>query len=164
MRYLMRQKLFSFGGDFTIKDEDGRDVFFVDAKVFTLGDKMSFQDMHGGELAFIRQRLLAWGPTYEVHRGGQLAAIVKKKLFTLFRCRFSVDVPGPDDLEAQGDFLHHEYQFTRTTTGQPAASVSKKWFTLGDTYGVDVAQGEDDVLILAATVVVDACCHDGRRD
>lgn len=160
-RYLMKQALFSWGDDFHIKDEAGEDVFFVDGKAFSLGNKLSFQDMGGNELAFISQKLLSWGPTYEIHREDRLVAVVKKHLFTLFRCRFTVDVPGPDDLEAEGDFLDHEYTFTRD--GQAVASVSKQWFTWADTYGVEIADGQDDVLILASTVVIDMACHDARR-
>ena len=163
MRYLMKQRLFCWGDDFAIKDEAGRDAFFVDGRAFSLGDKLSFQDLQGNELAFIRQRLLAWGPTYEITRQGALAAVVKKHLFTLFRCKFTVDVPGPDDLEAQGSFLDMEYQFTRH--GRLAAEVSKRWFSWNDTYGVDIQAGEDDVLILASTVVIDMVCHaDEKRD
>ena len=162
MRYLMKQKLFCFGDDFTIKDEAGADVFFVDGKAFSFGDKLSFQDMNGNELAFIRQKLLSWGPTYEITRGGQLLAVVKKHLFTFFRCTFTVDVPGPADLEAQGSFLDLEYTFTRS--GRNVAEVSKRWFAWNDTYGVDIPAGEDDVLILASTVVIDMVCHaDNKR-
>lgn len=163
MRYIMKQKFFSWGDDFYIKDEQGQDVFYVDGKVFSLGDKLSFQDMSGNELAFISQKLLAWGPTYEIYRAGQLCAVVKKSLFTFLHCHFTVDVPGPDDLEAEGDFLDHEYAFVRGV--RPVASVSKKWFSWTDTYGVDIAGGEDDVLILASAVVIDMVCHgdDKRR-
>lgn len=161
MRYLMKQKLFCFGDDFVIKNEAGDDAFFVDGKVFTIGQKLSFQDMQGKELAFIRQKLLSWGPTYEIDRAGQLAAVVKKHLFTLFRCAFTVDVPGPDDIEAQGSFLDMEYTFTRG--GRPVAEVSKRWFSFTDTYGVDIADGEDDVLILASTVVIDMVCHGDHK-
>jgi uncharacterized protein YxjI len=161
MRYIMRQKLFSWGDDFFIKDESGRDAFFVDGKAFSFGNQLSFQDLTGNELAFIKQRLLAWGPTYEIYRAGQLYAVVKKELFTFFNCRFSVDVPGPDDLEAAGDFLDHEYEFNRD--GTPVAGVSKQWFSWSDTYGVDIAAGEDDILILASTVVIDMACHDEKK-
>lgn len=160
MRYVMKEKLFAWGDDFKIQDEQGRDLYFVDGKAFSLGDKLSFQDLQGVELAAIRQKLLSWGKTYEIYRQGQLIAIVKKGLFDLFRTTFSVDVPGPDDLEAQGNFLDREYSFTRH--GRPVAQVSKKWFSWTDTYGVDVAEGEDDILILAATVVVDMCCHEDK--
>ncbi|HVX15369.1 MAG TPA: LURP-one-related family protein [Pirellulales bacterium] len=161
MRYVMRQKLFSWGDDFTIKTEDGRDAFFVDGKVFTLGNQLSFQDMNRNELAFIRQRLLAWGPTYEIYRQGVVQAVVKKALFTLFQCRFTVDVPGPDDLEATGSLTDHEYAFERH--GATVATVSKRWFSWADTYGVDIAEGEDAVIILAATVVIDMACHGDRE-
>ncbi|HEY5914288.1 MAG TPA: LURP-one-related family protein [Verrucomicrobiae bacterium] len=162
MRYLMKQKLFSWGDDFRIKNDAGEDVFFVDGRAFSLGNKLSFQDLAGNELAFIKQKLLAWGPTYEISRGGELIAVVKKQLFTLFRCRFVVDVPGPDDLEAQGNFLDMEYTFRRGD--RPVAEVSKRWFSWADTYGVDIAGGEDPVLILASTVVIDMVCHaDNKR-
>ena len=165
MRYVMKQKLFCWGDDFTIKDDQGRDVFFVDGKAFSIGEKLSFQDMAGNELAFIRQKLLSWGPTYEIYRGGQLAAVVKKSLFTFLHCKFTVDVPGPDDLEAEGTFLDHEYSLTRG--GRTVADISKKWFSMTDTYGVEIADGEDDILILASTVVIDMACHgdqQGRRN
>jgi uncharacterized protein YxjI len=161
MRYIMKQKLFSWGDDFCIKNENGQDVFFVDGKVFSLGDKFSFQDMAGNELAFISQKLLSWGPTYEIYRGSQLAAVVKKQLFTFFHCKFTVDVPGPNDLEAEGDFLDHEYSFNRG--GQTVANVSKQWFTFTDTYGVEIANGEDNILILASTVVIDMACHGDHK-
>ena len=162
MIYLMKQKLFAWGDDFVIKDENNQDRFFVDGKAFSLGNQLSFQDMAGNELAFIRQKLLSWGPTYEISKGDQLLATVSKELFTFFKCTFTVDVPGPNDLEAQGDFLDHQYVFTRN--GSQVAEVSKQWFALGDTYGVQIAQGEDDVLILASTVVIDMVCHgDSKR-
>jgi uncharacterized protein YxjI len=158
----MKQKLFSWGDDFHIKNAAGQDVFFVDGRAFSLGNKLSFQDLNGNELAFIRQKLLSLGPAYEITRGGQLLAVVKKHLFTLFRCKFTVDVPGPDDLEAKGSFLEMEYSFERG--GRRVAEVSKRWFSWRDTYGVDIAEGEDDVLILAATVVIDMVCHDDKGD
>ena len=66
-------------------------------------------------------------------------------------------MPGPDDLVADGDFWEHEYEFTRH--GRPVARVSKRFFSWTDTYGIDVAPGEDDVLVLASAVVIDLCCH-----
>jgi len=162
MRYVMKQKLFCWGDDFTIKNEAGQDVYFVDGRAFSIGQKLSFQDLQKNELAFVRQRLLSWGPTYEITRDGAVVAIVKKHLFTLFHCDFTVDVPGPDDLEARGNFLDMEYSFARGD--KMVAEVSKRWFSWSDTYGVDVASGEDDVLILASTVVIDMVCHaDARR-
>lgn len=157
MRYIMRERILSWGDDFTIKDADGRNVYYVDGKVFSFGDKLSFKDMEGTELALIDQKLLSIGPRYEIIRDGRTVAVVKKHLFTPFRARFTVDVPGPDDLEARGNFLDHEYAFERD--GREVARVSKRWFRLSDTYGIDIDPGEDDVLILASAVVIDLVSH-----
>ena len=166
MRYVMRQKLFSLADNFTIKDENERDAYMVKGKVFSFGDKLSFQDMSGNELVFIRQKLLSWGPTYELHQASGVDTVVKKNLWTFIRDRFTVDIgadgPTPNDLEIQGDFWEHEYTFSRG--GQQIAGVSKRWFSWADTYGVDIADGEDDVLILACTVVVDLCLLKQKRN
>lgn len=162
MRYTLRQDLIGFGDDFTIKNADGDEVYRVDGKAFTLlREKLSFEDMAGRELAFIRSKLIALTDSYEILRDGKVAAVVKKDLINLFRCGFTVDVPGPDDLEAQGSLLDHEYTFTRG--GKTVATVSKKWFAIRDTYGVEIADGEDPVLILASAVVIDLVCH-GKKD
>jgi len=161
MRYVMRQKLLSLADNFTIKNEQEQDVFLVKGKVFSFGDKLSFQDLAGNELVFIDQRLLNWSPTYELWKGEQLLAVVKRELFSFIHHRFTVDVPGPNDLEAEGDFLDHEYTISRG--GSVVATVSKRWFSWADTYGIEIADGEDDVLVLATAVVVDMVCHDHNK-
>jgi uncharacterized protein YxjI len=119
--------------------------------------------MQGKQLAAIDQKLLSLGPQYEIVRGGATVAVVKKHLFSLFRARFSVDVPGPDDLDATGDFLDHEYVFERG--GRAVARVSKKWVSFSDTYAVDIDDSEDAVLILASAVVIDLVSHpDEKKD
>ena len=161
MRYVMRQKLLSLADNFTIKNEREQDVFLVKGKVFSFGDKLSFQDLAGNELVFIDQRLLNWSPTYELWKGDKLLAVVKRELFSFIHHRFTVDVPGPNDLEAEGDFLDHEYTISRG--GSVVATVSKRWFSWADTYGIEIADGEDDVLVLATAVVVDMVCHDDSK-
>lgn len=158
--YQMRQDLFRVGDDYTIRDASGRERYHVDGKALTIGAKLSFQDMNGHELLWIEQKLFRWGKTFEIQRGGKVIALVHKKPFTFLKARFTVDVPGPDDLEAEGNLTGHEYVFTRH--GKRVAEVSKRWFDMGDLYGIDIAEGEDDVLLLAAAVVVDQCCHERR--
>jgi uncharacterized protein YxjI len=157
----MKQKLFALGDDFVIRNAQGEDAFFVDGKVFAIGHQLSFQDMSGCELAYIRQRLLSWQPAYELYRGGVLMAVVKKELFTLFHCTFEVDLPEADALIAEGDFTDHEYLLRRGE--RTVATVSKRWFQLTDTYGIDIDDHEDAVLLLASTVIIDMCCHADAR-
>lgn len=156
MKYEMKQKLFAFGNDFTIRDGEGRDVFRVDGKALSIGDKLSFQDMGGNELAFIAQRVLSFKKRYEIHRDGSLFAEVVKEI-TLFKDKLTVDIPGPNDYEVAGRFLDHEYRFVRS--GREVAHVSKSYFSLVDSYGIDIEDGEDDVTILATAVVIDLVSH-----
>ena len=158
----MKQRWLSWGDSFVIKDERERDVLQVQGAVFSWGKQLSIRDPSGIEVAEVKQVILAWGPTYEILRNNTLAARVTKELFTLFRCCFSIDVPGPNDLEAEGDFWDHEYSIRRG--GRVVAQISKQWFVWTDTYGVEVSPGEDALLILASTVVIDCCCHDHRKE
>jgi len=159
MRYVMRQKLWSWGNDFTIKDDAGTDRFYVDGKVITLRQEMVFEDMDRRPLATVRKRLLSFGNVYDIYHGDQLFAVVRENWLPLVRYRFTVDVgddgPGPGDLSITGDVWNHEYTFEEA--GQAVAVVSKRWFSWTDTFGVDVADGADDVLVLACTAVVDLC-------
>ena len=156
-RYQLKQNVFTLGDSYTICDEEGEERARVRSQFFAVGKKLFLEDQQGNELAMIRQQLLSFGPTFEISVDGRQLAVVKKKLFTLFKCRFSVDVPGPDDLEATGSFLEQEYTFTRGS--REVAHVSKKWFSWSDSYGVEVQDGQDDILILASAIVIDLACH-----
>ena len=158
MRFVMREKLLAFGNDFTVKDEDGNDRYFVDGKAFSIRDKLTLKDMQGNELLQIRQKLLSWGKTYEIYKQDQRIATIKKKIFTVFRDVFELEDAAAGELDATGDFLDREYTFTRD--GRTIATVSKKFFAWTDTYGIDIAPGEDEALILAAAVVIDMCSHE----
>jgi len=152
MPYLMRQKFLSWGEDYLIKDDTGQDVFLVKGKVFRVKNKLSFQDMQENELAFIQQKLMSRSNTYEIYRDSEVYATMSESFFTLIGREFTVDIPGADDLKIKGNFSGYEYTFERASG--VVATVSKKWASVADTYGVDIIPGEDDILILACTVVI----------
>ena len=159
MRYQLKQKVLTLKDDFYILDENGRQLYKVDAKRFNLGgEQLTFLDMSGNELAVIKQKLLSLVPTYEIHRHGQMQAKVEKSLLGIFRDKFKVDLPGPNDYTVQGNVWEREYKFIRG--GQTVAVVSKKLASLRDSYIIDVGEGEDDILILASTVAIDMITHD----
>jgi uncharacterized protein YxjI len=161
MRYLVRERFFRLGDDSQVTDEQGRTVLEVDGKVLSLHDRLVLRDPQGAEVAQVHRKLVALRPTYEVTVAGQEVAEVRKHLFTPFRDRFTIDVPGPDDLEMTGDLLDHEYDIRRGD--QTVATVSKRWFSMRDTYAVDVAPGQDDLLILASVLALDLA-EDRERD
>ncbi|GLY93077.1 LURP-one-related family protein [Actinoplanes sp. NBRC 103695] len=151
--FVIREKFFSIGDDFDVLDENGVKVFRVDGKVLSVRDKVVIEDPAGNELATVHRHLVAMRPTYEIRIGGEKAAEVRKKLFTPFRDKFTIDVPGPDDLEMKGDLLDHEYVIERG--GAEVAAVSKRWLTIRDTYAVQVSPGEDPLLIVGSVLALD---------
>ncbi len=161
MRFAMKQKMLAFGDDYIVKNDEGDDVYYIDGKVFTIRDSLDIQDMEGNTVATIRKRLLALRRTYDIDIGGRVTTVYKHML-TFFRCSYTVDVPGPDDLQAQGNFFEYEYTFTNDA-GDKVGEVSKRWLTIRDTYTIDVADGVDPVMIIASAVVIDQCCHEERH-
>lgn len=155
--YVIRERFFGFGDDFDILDEHGTKVLHVDGKVFSVRNKVVIEDLDGNELASVHRHLVALRPTYEIQIGGEKAAEVRKHLFTPFRERFTIDVPGPDDLEMRGDLLDHEYVIE--LGGREVAAVSKRWLTIRDTYAVQVAADQDPLLILASVLALDLALH-----
>lgn len=151
--YLIRERFFRLGEDSDITDEHGRPVLHVDGKVLSLRNRLVLRDPQGREVAQVQRKLVALVPTYQIALAGREAAEVRKHLFTPFGDRFTIDVPGPDDLEVEGDLLDHEFTIRRGD--QTVATVSKRWFSMRDTYAVDVAAGQDDLLILASVLALD---------
>ncbi|WP_433292150.1 LURP-one-related/scramblase family protein [Actinoplanes sp. CA-030573] len=151
--YLIRERFFSLGDDFDVLDENGNKVFRVDGKVFSIRGRLVIEDANGDEVASVHRQLIALRATYEIRIGGEKAAEVRKKLFTPFRDKFTIDVPGPDDLEMRGDLLDHEYVIEQG--GVEIAAVSKRWLTVRDTYAVQVAPGVDPLLIIGSVLAVD---------
>ncbi len=153
MRSIIREKFFRLGEDSTIMNEAGQPIMQVDGKVLSLHDRLIVRDLAGNEVVNVHRRLMTIRPTYEITRGGETLATLRKHFFSPFVDRFTVDIPGPDDLEMTGSLFEHEYTIRRA--GQVIAVVSKRWFSLTETYGVEIAPGQDDPLILACVLALD---------
>jgi uncharacterized protein YxjI len=157
-RFVMKQRVFALGDDFDIKDEHDQRVFHINGKMMRVRDTLFFEDTHGHEIYKIQEKVARIRDTLNIYRGDQVAASLHKAVITPLRERFDIDVPGHGNLSAQGNIVDHEYRIERA--GRPVADVSKRWFRVRDTYGVEVAQGEDALLILALTVGIDMLAHD----
>jgi uncharacterized protein YxjI len=155
----MREKLASIGDDSWVEDEHGNKVYKVDGKAMRMRDTFILQDMAGAEVAKIQERKLHIRDTMAIERDGKKIAEVHKRLVG-FRDHLKVDLEGGGELKIKGNLTDHEY----TIKGDhgKVAEISKKWFRVRDTYGVEVGANVDPVLILAVTVALDAMAHPAR--
>jgi uncharacterized protein YxjI len=160
-RYKMRQKLVSFGDDFWIENEQGQRVYKADGKMVRVRDTLFFEDVRGQEQCKIQTRVVNIKESMEIESpDGKRMAMVKKAMITPLRERWVVKVGEGPDLEVQGNLLDHEYSIGEGR--DKIAEVSKKWFRIANSYGVQIEQGQNDVLILAVSVAIDMMAHPER--
>jgi uncharacterized protein YxjI len=152
-RYQMREKLFSVGDDFWIETESGERAFKVNGKALRIRSTFVLESPSGEELVKIQEKKLRIRDTMEIERHGETVATIKKALITPLRDRFGIELEDGGELSAKGNIVDHEYEIERD--GHKVAEVSKRWFRVRDTYGIEIAAGENDALILAATVCID---------
>ena len=152
----MREKLMSIGDDFWIENDSGEKVYKVDGKAVRFRDTFVLEDGSGNEVATIKERALHIRDSMKIVCGNT-EATVHKALIGI-RDRYKIDVDGRQDLTAHGNFVDHEYEIERD--GDTVATISKKWFRVRDTYGVQIADGEDQAFLLAVTVCVDQMARD----
>ena len=154
----MREKLVAFGDDYYIQNEAGQRVFHVDGKMLRVRDTLQFKDLKGNVLCQIQERMLTIKDTMAIEdsRGNEIGK-VKKALITPLRDRWTVKIRNGPDLDVQGNILDHEYEIKEGR--RKVAQVSKKWFRVRDTYGVEIAPDQEDAVILAVTVALDQMAH-----
>jgi len=149
MKYYIKQKGFSIGDRFDIKNEYGYDCFYVQGEVFSFGKKLHMYYSNGVEAAFIKRRVFTFLPKYEVYVNGRLAMEIIKE-FTMFRQCYSIRALG---WQVTGDFFAHEYVINRAE--QSVAHISKQWFTWGDSYQINILSGVFDIYVLAVVLTID---------
>ena len=159
-KYQMREKLFAIGDDYWIETDDGERVFKVNGKAFRIRDTFVLETPGGDELFTIQEKKLSVRDKMKIERAGHTVATVRKALVSPLRDRFSIDVEDGEDMEVQGNIVDHEYDLE--ADGRKVAEVSKKWFRVADTYGVQVAPGADTLLVLCVAVALDVMGHPAR--
>ena len=159
--YRMRQKLVSIGDDYWIEDDRGRRAYKVDGKALRFRKTLVFEDADGHELLKIQERMLRLREAMEIEdQRGASVATVRKAMITPIRERWTVKVGNGPDLDVRGNVLDHEY--TIEDGRSLVAEVSKRWFRIADTYGVEIAPGRDPAVLLAVAAVIDTMAHQDR--
>jgi uncharacterized protein YxjI len=153
-RYKMREKMLAIGDDFWIEDASGRRAFKVNGKALRVRQTLVIEDGNGAELLKIQDRPVRVRDVMEIEdAGGATVATVKKAMISPLRERFTIDLAAGGEMTAQGNIVDHEFEIE--AGGSKVAEVSKKWFRVRDSYGVEVAPGQNAPLMLAIAVCID---------
>ena len=149
MKLYIKEKVFSWGDKFTVKDAYGEDKYIVEGEVFTFGKKLHVYDRSGREVAFIKQEVWSFLPRYYVFCGDRQIAEIKKE-FTILFPRYTIEGLG---WEIDGSFMAHDYQITKRD--RKIVTISKEWMTWGDSYELDIADPADELVALAVVIAID---------
>ena len=163
MRYLIQERIFSLTTDFWIEDEDGNRAFYVDGRALTLRETFELRDAAGEVCALIRKKVFALRDTMNIEDASGVIATVKPAMFSPFKHRYDIDLADGSRLEAVGDFRDKDWEIV-DAGGRVAGRISRQWFRIRDTYGVEVPPGANDALIIAIAVCIDRIHEDEERD
>jgi uncharacterized protein YxjI len=138
-----------------VEDARGERVFWVDGKALRIRSTLLFKDLQGRERYRIQEKLVRVRESMTLSNAdGSTAAQIRKALFTPLRDRYEIDLPGRGKLETQGNILYHEYTIEQDR--RPVATISRRWFRLRNTYGIQVTPGAiDPLLAIAMCVAID---------
>lgn len=151
MDLYIKQKVFSWKDKFSIYDVNGNPEYNVEGEFFTIGKKLHLYDLNGNEVAFIHQKVLSFLPKYFININGvDVAEVVKK--FTFFKQEYAVESFG---WTVNGDFFAHDYEIVDGDF--TVAKISKEWFTFGDAYHIEIAEGVDEKAVIGVVLIIDAC-------
>ena len=150
MKLYIKEKVFSWGDKFTVKDAYGEDKYIVEGEVFSWGKKLHVYDRSGREVAFIKQEVWSFLPRFYVFCADRQVAEIKKE-FTFLFPRYTIEGLG---WEIDGSFMAHDYQISKN--GHNIVTISKEWMTWGDSYELDIADGVNEVTALAVVLAIDA--------
>lgn len=148
-RYYIKQKVFSWNDQFTVKDENGKNIYSVEGALFSFGKKLTVYDVEEVEVLYIEQEIWNFLPTYTLSVQGQEVAQIKKEL-SFLKPKYTINGPG---WHVEGSVWQHRYQMIEGT--KVMAEVEKEWFTWGDSYALTVHDEEAALLALGIMIVID---------
>ena len=157
-RYKLQKELFSLDEDFWVENEKGEQLYKADSQATTLRETFVLANKDGEELLAIEAKLLAARPTMQVKRQGKVFATVSKKLLSLLHQHYTIQVEGGATFEAEGKISKHEYEVR--SNDAVVAQISKEWFAVRDSYGIAVAPGQDDLLMIASAIAIEELSSD----
>jgi len=149
MKLNLKQKVFSWRERFFIKDEEGNDCYSVEGEIFSIGRKLHVKDAGGAQIAVMHQKVIALMPRFFVEIDGkEVCEIVKE--FKLFKQNYRIEgLPWHLD----GDFMGHE--FTLNSSDGPIMAVTKKWFSWGDSYELDITDPKNVAICLCVVLALE---------
>ncbi|MGM0751792.1 MAG: LURP-one-related/scramblase family protein [Bacillota bacterium] len=150
----IKQKVFSLSEEFTVKDQEEKDAYYVEGSFMKVPKTFSIMDQDRNEVALITKKVLSFLPTFFVEVNGEEVVTIKKEL-SFLKAKYSIDAAG---IEVEGNWMDMDFQVLHN--GRVVGEVGKEWFSWGDSYRVQVLEQEMETIILALVIAIDCVKSD----
>lgn len=145
----MKQKVFSLGGNFTVKDEFEQDKYLIKGSFLSIPKTFTIKDTAENEIGTITKKVFSFLPKFFVEVGGEEVVTIQKK-FSFLKARYQIEGQG---IEVHGDWWDKKFEVT--SHGEVVGQVNEKWFTWGDTYEVVVTDESLEHIIISLVIAID---------
>ncbi|WHZ02654.1 LURP-one-related family protein [Neobacillus sp. YX16] len=145
----IKQKVFSLSGKFTVKDQQEKDVYYVEGSFMQIPKTFSIMNTTRDEVALVTKKAFSFLPKFFVEVNGREVFTIKKE-FSFLKARYTIDGAG---IEVQGNWWDMDFQVLQQ--GEVVGQVSKEWFTWGDSYKVQILDEAMETIMIALVVAID---------
>lgn len=145
----VKQKVFSLGGHFTVKDQQEKDKYTIEGSFLSVPKTFTIKDIHEHEIAKITKKVMSFLPKFFVEVNGEEVITIQKE-FSFFKSRYRID---GQNITVQGDWWDKNFHIV--SEGIVVGHVTEKWFTWGDTYEVTIEEEALEHVIIALVVAID---------
>lgn len=151
MRYFLKQRLVRIWKPTDITDETGAVAFRTE---FEQSNTYGIYDTDGNGVAQVYRKPLQVlnNTTFVISRPDRDDVTIRKH-FAPLHPRFDITTADGTSLTLTGNLSSHE--FTLMRDGATVATISRSWSAIRDTYGIEVAEGEDTPFVLACVLAVE---------
>lgn len=149
--YLDNTSLFR-SENFSIRNERGQVIFRTRGNFFSRRMQVTLIGRSGNEIFTITKRKSGYKSRYRIYQHGHLAAKVYKKRTSRYK-KFYVKSRRGRDYIIQGNFMNRLYAFYYR--GRQVAAVTKRRGGFSDKYRIEISPGQNDLMILATTIIID---------
>lgn len=148
MKLYIKQAVLVLGGRFTVKDESGTDIFFVEGSFLRVPKQFKIYDKNYNNVAVIDRQMFRLFGHYDINANGK--NITLKRHFAFFKQSYTIE---GINWALEGNFTNHHYEVVQGKN--LIMRLRKHWFTWGDSYELNILDKHDALLALSIAICVD---------
>lgn len=148
-QFEIKQKFWSLGGKFTIKDDLGMPAYEVTGSFLEIPKTFTVSDNSGQTVSRIEKKFFTFLPQFTVRLSNGQSFVLKKE-FTWFKPRYSL---SGLNMTVQGDWW--DMNFTLSQNGRKIAEIKQSWLAMTSTYQVTVLDDAYADLVISLVVAID---------